>query len=58
VDGYGTSAKQAMRRAMSTLDKIYSAEAEPDIEDEYFSGLRDKLSAAQSAGFLTALKYD
>ena len=58
VDGYGTSAKQAMRRAMSTLDKIHLSESEPDIEDEYFTGLRDKLAAAQSAGYLTALKYD
>lgn len=58
VSGYGASAKQAMRRAMSTVDKIHSAETEPDIEDEYFAGLRDKLSAAQAAGYLTDIKYD
>jgi hypothetical protein len=58
VSGYGMSAKQAMRRAMSTVDKVHVAETEPDIEDEYFAGLSSKLSAAQSAGYLTALKYE
>lgn len=57
VDGYGASAKQAMRRAMSTMDKIHVAEAEPDIEDEYFAALQQKLAAAQAAGYLTELVY-
>lgn len=57
VDGYGASAKQAMRRAMSTLDKIHAAESEPDIEEEYFAALREKLSAAQAVGYLTELAY-
>lgn len=57
VDGYGASAKQAMRRAMSTMDKIHVAEGEPDIEDEYFAALQQKLTAAQAAGYLTELVY-
>lgn len=57
VDGYGASAKQAMRRAMSTLDKIHAADAEPDIEQEYFTRLAEKLAAAQTAGYLTDLVY-
>lgn len=57
VDGYGASARQAMRRAMGTMEKIYTAGVEPDIEDEYFEDLKDRLAAAQEEGYLTEMVY-
>lgn len=57
VDGYGASARQAMRRAMGTVEKIYTAGVEPDIDEEYFENLKDRLLAAQEDGYLTEMAY-
>lgn len=57
VDGYGVSARQAMRRAMGTVEKIYTAGVEPDIDEEYFEDLKDRLLAAQEDGYLTEMVY-
>lgn len=57
VDGYGSSARQAMRRAMGTVEKIHTAGVEPDIDEEYFEDLKERLAAAQEDGYLTEMVY-
>jgi hypothetical protein len=57
VDGYGVSARQAMRRAMSTVEKIHTAGIEPDIEEEYFDDLKSRLTQAQAQGYLKGFVY-
>lgn len=57
VDGYGSSARQAMKRAMSTVEKIYTAGIEPDIEEEYFENLKENVAFAQSQGYLKDFVY-
>jgi hypothetical protein len=57
VDGYGVSSRQAMRRAMSTVEKIHTAGIEPDIEEEYFDDLKQQLTQAQAQGYLKGFVY-